>query len=285
MDRFNRLVARKVSEAERAAIGHLTTVSVSPVAATEQSIGNAWTREHYDGPFHLGGVPDEIPATALVFVESRDGNTEAENPGSLGGGPTDKHLIYEGLSRVAVDAVAAGAGTARGESTFFSIWHPQLVALRASLGLPRHPAQIVISARGDIDLSAMVFNVPEVPVFVIAGEEGRRRRSRDFLSRPWLTVVSLDNQGLRGAFQQLRRDHGLRRLSAIGGRATATALLDAGLIQEVLLTTTQRVAGRPGTPFYTGVTKPTLEPVVTKTTMDGPDPIVFRRLFTGAGSR
>jgi len=49
-----------------------------------------------------------------VFVQSRDGNTGARDPSSLGGGDTDKHLIYEGLSRVASDAVVAGAETIRG---------------------------------------------------------------------------------------------------------------------------------------------------------------------------
>ena len=70
---------------------------------------------------------------SLVFVQSRDGNTGANNPAELGGGPTDKYLIYEGLSRVAADGVMAGASTI-GKSVFFSITHPQLVALAARVG-------------------------------------------------------------------------------------------------------------------------------------------------------
>src|SRR3712207_8639295 len=53
------------------------------------------------------------------------------------GGATDKHVIYEGLSRVAADAVLAGAGTVRGAQLIFSVWHPELVALRSGVGLPR----------------------------------------------------------------------------------------------------------------------------------------------------
>ena len=83
---------------------------------------------------------------------------------SLGGGETDKHLIYEGLSRVAADAVLAGAETIRGGDIVLSVWHPELVALRASLGLPRHPIQIVATLRGlELDAACM-FNVPELPV-------------------------------------------------------------------------------------------------------------------------
>ena len=82
---------------------------------------------------------------SLVFVQSRDGNTVADNPSTLGGGDTDKHLVYEGLSRVDADAVLAGAATARSERMVFSVWHPELVALRCSLGHRRHPAQVVVT--------------------------------------------------------------------------------------------------------------------------------------------
>ena len=101
---------------------------------------------------------------SLAFVQSRDGNTEAADPGEFGAGATDKHLIYEGLSRVAADAVLVGAGTVHPEA-FFSVWHPELIALRESLGFPRHPAQVVVSKRGHVDLASLLFNVPDVPVF------------------------------------------------------------------------------------------------------------------------
>jgi hypothetical protein len=38
---------------------------------------------------------------------------------------TDKHLIYEGLSRAAADAVLAGAATVRAGDIVFSVWHPE----------------------------------------------------------------------------------------------------------------------------------------------------------------
>ena len=87
----------------------------------------------------------------------------------FGAGATDKHLIYEGLSRVAADAVLVGARTVHPEA-FFSVWHPELIALRESLGFPRHPAQVVVSKRGHVDLASLLFNVPDVPVFLIGGE-------------------------------------------------------------------------------------------------------------------
>ena len=83
-------------------------------------IGNDWTRTCYDGPFHLFAMPEDRPAVSLVFVQSRHGNTAADNPSDLGGGPTDKHVIYEGLSRAAADGVLAGASTV-GRSVFSAL--------------------------------------------------------------------------------------------------------------------------------------------------------------------
>ena len=115
----------------------------------------------------LAAAPRDLPSANLVFVQSRDGNTGAEDPSSLGGGEADKHLIYEGLSRVAADAVLAGAETIRGGDIVLSVWHPELVALRESLGLPRHPIQIVATLRGLGLDDGLLFNVPGAAVVIL----------------------------------------------------------------------------------------------------------------------
>ena len=109
---FRQFAERKTREAERALIHPLITVADRSAGRNLLAVGNAWTRRNYDGDFHLCRIPGESPAVSLVFVQSREGNTAADNPEDLGGGAADKHLIYEGLSRVAADAVLAGAATA-----------------------------------------------------------------------------------------------------------------------------------------------------------------------------
>src|SRR4051812_4300982 len=106
---FLKYVERKTREAELAVIHPLTTLEEGPLARRWQPFTSDWIARQYDGPFHLSPAPHGSPAVSLVFVQSADGNTGAANPDSLGGGPTDKHLIYEGVSRVAADAVLAGA--------------------------------------------------------------------------------------------------------------------------------------------------------------------------------
>src|SRR5687767_289158 len=149
--RFQRLVEKKQHEAATAALPRCTTALESAGDGVE-AIGNAWSMALFDGPFYLS--PPRAagkPNCSLVFVQSADGNTVTRDPASLGGGDTDKHVVYEGLSRVAADGVLAGAETVRGGDVVFSVWHEQLVALRASLGRPRHPAQIVATL-GGVDL-------------------------------------------------------------------------------------------------------------------------------------
>jgi riboflavin biosynthesis pyrimidine reductase len=69
-------------------------------------------------------------------------------------------------------------------------------------------------------------------------------------ARPWITTVVMDDpSGLPGAFQELRR-RGVERVSCIGGRTLARPMLDAGLVQDVYLTTGTNEGGEPGTPFY-----------------------------------
>jgi len=246
---FAAFAARKAAEAERAAIDPFETEIDCGRSLT--AIGEEWSRRMFDGPFYLSAPPDaDLPATSLVFVQSRDGNTGAKDPSTLGGGGADTHVVYEGLSRVAADAVLGGAGTIRRGDVVLSVWKRELVSLRASLGLPRHPVQIVATNHG-IDLtSGVMFNSPELRVIVITVPRGAEAMQTALAARPWISVVTMDQPGnLRWALTRLR-ERGVLRLSCIGGRTMAAALIDAGLVQDLYLTTSPKSAGEPGTPLY-----------------------------------
>jgi riboflavin biosynthesis pyrimidine reductase len=235
---------------------------------------------HYGGEFCLVDQHPERTALSLVFVQSKDGNTGAADPGALGGGATDKHLIYEGLSRVAADGVLAGAGSLH-PNAFFSVWHPQLVALRTALGLPRHPAQIVVSKRGSLDLAALLFNVPDVPVILLAGDECIARHGSALRLRPWIRQIQLGDDDLEAALQRLRSEEGIRRISAIGGRLTATRLVDQKVAQDLYLTTTADSGGQPGTPWYTGTRVPALTVIAEKEWFEAGSRVLFQHVLIG----
>jgi len=247
--RFADLARRKTREATAAMLPALQTVEGGATNELD-AVGNRWTRRLFDGDFYLSKVTRDIPATGLVFVQSRDGNTGARNPSSLGGGETDKHLIYDGLSRVAANGVLTGAETIRGSQVIFSVWHPELVALRAAMGLPRHPIQIVATLGGLKFDDTLLFNVPELPVIVISTAVWVERMKEELARRPWIRTITMPQpDDLPGAFRRLR-SMGVARISAIGGRTIARAMIDAGLIQDLYLTTSPRPGGEPNTPLY-----------------------------------
>jgi riboflavin biosynthesis pyrimidine reductase len=285
LDGFDDFAERRTREAAAAHIKRLSTLLDRGDTRLldrgerrgSQSIGNQWTRWHYDGAFNIVVPEDGASALSLVFVQSKDGNTGGSEPEALGGGATDKHLIYEGLSRVAADAVLVGAGTVHPEA-FFTVWHPEMVALRNDLGLPRHPAQIVISKEGRLDFSARLFNVPGVPVFLIAGEHCMSRHAASLEARPWVHHIPLVAGDLRRAVDHLRNAQDIRRISAVGGRFTASRLVDAGLAQDIYLTTTRRTGGEPGTPWYSGTTPPALDVITRKEWPGDGGAVVFEHI-------
>jgi 5-amino-6-(5-phosphoribosylamino)uracil reductase len=277
--RFERYAARKEAEAREASIHPLTT-DIERGGDRLVAIGNDWSRALFDGPFYVSPPRSpELPSTSLVFVQSRDGNTGARNPAALGGGEADKHLMYEGLSRVAADAVLAGAETVRGGNLVLSTWHPELVAIRASLGLPRHPIQVVATLRG-MKFDGLIFNLPELRVILLTVPACTDLMMNELTDRPWITpVVMASSRNLVHAFRQLRT-LGIRTMSCIGGRTLAGQLLDAGLIQDVYLTTSAREGGEPNTPMYS---RPLDGDVVVRKHGTGGDAGVVFEMFSVSG--
>ena len=218
-------------------------------------IGSDWSRALFDGPFYRSAAPasDGTPITSLVFVQSRDGNTGAADPSTLGGGDTDLHLIYEGLSRVDADAVMAGATTARARDIVFSVWHPELVALRLALGHARHPAQVVVTGRADVRFDdGLMFNEPALKVFVITRTGAVSTVRNRLVSKPWVEVIDAGEPiAFARAFRYLH-SRGIDVMSCVGGRRTATELLADNLVSDIYLTTSARDGGEPNTPYYEG---------------------------------
>jgi len=265
--RFGDFVAKKEAEAAGAALAPFTTALDAPPTGAV-AIGNAWTREYFDGDFYVSPPRGDRPSTSLVFVQSRDGNTVAPDPSTLGGGALDKHVIYEGLSRVAADAVLGGAQTIRGGTIVFSVWHPELVALRRTLGLPRHPIQIVATLRGLPFEDALIFNVPELRVILLTLPTWVALMHEPLAERPWITPVVMHTpEDLPSAFRQLRA-LGIERISCVGGRTFARQLLAAGLVDDVYLTTSATEGGRANTPL---IDAPLRGDVVVRKHGTGPD--------------
>jgi riboflavin biosynthesis pyrimidine reductase len=220
-----------------------------------EKIGNVWTRRLFDGDFFRSAraCESDLPITNLVFVESQEGNTVADDPSTLGGGDTDKHLIYEGLSRIDADAVLAGASTARNNELVFSVWHPELVALRLRRGRARHPAQVVVCSKSALPIeTALMFQEPSLPVYLITTSDAAASLRLQVLTHPWVHVIDGGCPlSMRTALRKLKT-HAINTVSAVGGRTTARTLLSQRVVQDLYLTTSAESAGAPNTPLVDG---------------------------------
>ena len=277
-ERFEAFVERKTATAVNAKIPGYRTLETHGATLGLRGLGNAWTTSLFDGEFYESSAIDQaLPAINTVFVQSADGNTGTDNPTELGGGLTDKHLIYEGLSSVHADAIITGASTIRGEQMVMAIWHPELVALRASLGLPRYPVQVVATKGGDLDVeSSLLYNVPEVRVFILTENAGAKALEPYLAKRPWIHVLNggAESDVIAG-LRTLRAEHNVARVSSIGGRTLTTQLIEAGVVQDVYLTTSPKTGGEPNTPFYTGARPLEKTLVVRKAGRDEEAGVVF----------
>ena len=280
-ERFTSFVGRKTAAAAAAEIPGYVTVESHGAGHRLREIGNRWTIERFDGHFYESRPADPaLPAVNTVFVQSADGNTGSDTPLELGGGLTDKHLIYEGLSSVHADAIITGATTVAGGDTVMAVWHPELVALRASLGLPRYPAQVIATRSGELDIeSSLLYNAPHLRVFILTNDEGAEVLRPHTSSRPWIRVLSNGPRSdLVAGLKVLRAQHDVVRVSSIGGRTMATQLIDAGVIQDIYLTTSPRPGGEPGTPFYTGTAALNTTRIVKKAGQGVEEGVVFEHL-------
>jgi len=135
------------------------------------------------GALRMPARPDR-PHVYANFVSSVDGVVAVDPPRGTGGDvsgrdPHDRAMMA--LLRAIADAVLIGAGTLRAEP--LHLWTaeklagelaPACRALRAALGKPPQPLQLVVTAGGHVDLGWRVFG-GEAPSLVVTTASGAAR--------------------------------------------------------------------------------------------------------------
>jgi riboflavin biosynthesis pyrimidine reductase len=220
------------------------------------------------------GFPPPWPDRPWVFgvmVASRDGvvawqrRDEADDPvlAVLGSDPTrPERLADKRLMRVlrCYGDVSIGAQTLREQPGLVQLPQepgepaaPELYEFRRQRGLSQYPRIVVYSLFGRLPLGNLVFRTPGVEVIVVTSERGA-----DELLRRGDTGLTKIVEGvpepaaLRRAHARLLHDHDIRYLACEGGMTVLTALRQAGVLDEVFLTTTDAVID---TAAHTGVQK------------------------------
>jgi riboflavin biosynthesis pyrimidine reductase len=200
------------------------------------------------------------------FVTSLDGVTSLQVPGKAGGGPISgsnphDHLVM-GLLRAAADAVIVGAGTLRAVPRH--VWTPAYVCpefadayqrLRADLGKPGPPLNVIVTARADVDPGLRVFQSGQVPVLLVTTPAGARHL-RGLGLPPSVQVTEgedtdrLSARSILGAVARVRPSD---LILVEGGPHLLGDFFAERCLDEQFLTLAPQVAGRNGSPARPGL--------------------------------
>ena len=180
----------------------------------------------------LLGLYEPPTGVRAGFVVTTDGGIAHGGTSRTLQTPADE-AVFHALRAVA-DAVVVGAGTARAED--YGPVRPRADgrAWRAERGLPEQPPLVVVSRSLDLDPQARFLGGPSILVTCAAAPG--RDRFRD------VVVAGDEEVDLADAVRQLA-DCGLTRLLCEGGPHLLTAMLRAGLVDELCLTHTPLLVG------------------------------------------
>jgi riboflavin biosynthesis pyrimidine reductase len=171
------------------------------------------------------------------FVLSADGGA-AVGGGSRGLQSEADKAVFTALRAVS-DAVVVGAGTARAEGYRPVGVRPQGRQWRSSSGRSASPVLVLVSRSLELDPTDACFTGPAVVVTCAAADPVRRAALEAVTD---VLVAGDDEVDLPAAVHALR-ERGLRRLLCEGGPTLLTALLTAGLVDELCLTTAPVLLG------------------------------------------
>jgi riboflavin biosynthesis pyrimidine reductase len=116
---------------------------------------------------------------------------------------------------------------------------PELYRFRTERDLSRHPRVIVYSLFGRLPAAHPVLHTPGLDVIVITTRVGAAElQRRGIVPRAVIEEALPDRDALRRAHERLFTEHGVRYLACEGGMTVLRALHDAGLLDEVFMTTT-----------------------------------------------
>jgi riboflavin biosynthesis pyrimidine reductase len=204
-------------------------------------------------PLHSGQ-----PFVISNFVTTLDGVVSLNVPGHAGGGDIsgrDQHdRMVMGVLRAVADAVIVGAGTLRAASpqhlwTAEYIYPPLTDAykqLRAFLKKPDPPLNVIVSARGAVDLKKRVFQSGEVPVLIVTTKNAEHRVRQDDLP-PWVQIAAIESAGPLDARSIVEAVGHVRQSDVIlveGGPHLMADFLAQQCVDELFLTLAPQIAGR-----------------------------------------
>ncbi len=208
------------------------------------------------GPLRLPR-PQARPYLIGNFVTTLDGVVSLNAPGQAGGGEISgfnqqDHMVM-GILRAMADAVIVGAGTLRASPQHLWIaeytYRPLVEAyqvLRRNLGITEPPLNVIVTARGELDLHLPVFQSARVPVLIVTTTSGERHLPT--LSLPASihveAVKGTDVLSARSILEAVARVRRCKVILTEGGPHLIGDFFAEKCLDELFLTLAPQIAGR-----------------------------------------
>jgi riboflavin biosynthesis pyrimidine reductase len=210
------------------AVTYSRLLSAGPEATAHELLAEVRPRER---------APADRPFVFVNMVSTVDGRAQVRGRTQELGDEADLEMLLE--LRALADAVLIGTGTLRAEGYARLVGSEERRARREAAGLAPDPVAVLLSRGLDLPWDAGLFADAEQPVLVYTGAEGDVPET----AAP-VEVVRLPDPSPAAAFADLR-GRGVAALLTEGGPTLNSALLGAGLVDELFLTIAPVLTGEP----------------------------------------
>ncbi|MDA8310314.1 MAG: pyrimidine reductase family protein [Actinomycetota bacterium] len=202
--------------------------------------------------FEAYALPARAVRTPFVrcnMVSTLDGATSVQGRSGPLGGPADRRVFH--VLRSLADVVLVGAGTVRSERYGPARLDDDLRVRRISEGRSPVPPIAVVTGSGDLDWRASFFTDAEVRPLVFVAGAARRRIGERAQRVANVVVAGEERVDPRLVLEHLGRA-GHRSVLLEGGPTLNSAVLRAGLLDELCLTMPPRLVAGDGPRLVTG---------------------------------
>ena len=190
---------------------------------------------------------DDRPYVFTNFALTVDGQATIDGRSGAIGSETDTAMLV--ALRMQAEAVMVGAGTMRAEGYGRVIADPAKRKLREQRGLPPDPLMVLVSGRLDVPWDAPLFTDGggRVVIFTASSEEPPATAT------PVEVVRHEARVNLVEALRFLRSRFAVRSLLCEGGPTLHAELVAAGLVDELFITRSPKLAGDAGHELFNGL--------------------------------
>ena len=198
------------------------------------------------------------PQVFSNFVTTLDGVVSLHARGHAAGadisGFSAQDRMVMGLLRALADVVIVGSGTLAADPRH--VWTPEAICpelrkdyglLRAALGAPRTPLNVIVSGSGELNLRLPVFASGQVQTLILTTTGGARRLARQSVPHAveiraiQRSASAIGAKAILGAVCQASRG---QRILVEGGPRLLGHFFRQRLIGELFLTLSPQIAGR-----------------------------------------